>query len=719
MIPQTLRPSPPSACRVVLPLVIAFFFALASPARAQSSDDGEVLGGTGDSATVRGSRRGLERVSGAASTLGRQDLERMQPQTPQEALRALPGLYVRDEDGVGLRFNISLRGLDPTRSRRMVLLEDGMPTAINPYAEPDAYYNAPIDRMDHLEVARGTGVVLFGPQTLGGVLNQVTPSPTATPRWSLRAFGGTQGQWGGVARWSGPIGGPLSLVVSASHREGDGFRAMPYNVTDLWAKLRADLGRHRLTLRVNVYREDSHTTYLGLTRAQFAADPTQNFVPNDEMQLQRSGVGLTWEYGVSRDVRLRTIVYGYLTHRDWRRQLYDRGRATDVDYERVAGDGALYFRRTFRSNDRLYHVAGVEPRLYVRARTGPVRHAIEIGARALYERALPRVIFDEQDHNVPRSVFADETREGYALAAVAQDELHVGRFVTVTPALRIERYAARRDVRVVGGAASPASGTTSALELIPALTVAVGNDAVTGFAGVHRGWAPPRTSVAISGAGADAQLAAEESWNGELGVRAALGDWLRGEATAFLMDFENEVIPGSGAGAEATEYVNGGATRRFGVEAMGHCDLGRALGRPWSLYADVRYTWVDARFTGGDFTGHVVPYAPPHTLRTALGFDLPKWGLGAQVAWSYTASHFADRANEVEESEDGRSGLIPAYTNLDVTARYRHARTGLGVAVSARNLLGDVYVASRLPDGIFPGGFRTLLVSLRWDTPGS
>lgn len=694
-----------------------------APALGQPRNDGDVLSSDGDpdTATVRGSRRGLERVAGAVTTLDRRDLERMQPQTPQEALRALPGLYIRDEDGVGLRFNISLRGLDPTRSRRMVLLEDGMPTSINPYAEPDAYYNAPVDRMDHLEVARGAGVVLFGPQTLGGVLNQVTPSPTLTPRWTLRVFGGTPRQVGGFARWSGPIGGPLSLVVSASHREGEGFRAMPFNVTDLWAKLRAALGRHQLTLRVNAYREDSHTTYLGLTRAQFVADPRTNLVPADEMQLQRHGAGLTWEFAAARDVRVRTLAYAYSTHRDWRRQLYDRTRIDGVDYERTAGQepgGAIYFRPTFRSNDRQYSVVGVEPRVYVRARTGAVRHAIEVGARVLYERALPRVILDTQDPSVPRTLYADETREGLALAAVAQDELRVGRYVTVTPALRVERYAALRELRVTGGAPNVVDGSTSAWALIPALSVAVGNDALMGFVGFHRGWAPPRTSVAISGVGADAQLAAELSWNGELGVRTALGEWLRAEATAFLMDFENEIIPGSGAGAVTTEYINGGATRRFGVEAAAHVDLGRALARPWSLYADLRYTWVDARFTGGDFEGNVVPYAPPHTLRAALGFEVLKYGLGAQVGWSYTASHFADRANVAEESEDGRSGAIAAFQNLDLTVRYQHRGTGLGVALTARNLLDDVYVASRLPDGIFPGGFRTLMASLRWDTPG-
>ena len=100
-----------------------------------------------------------------------------------------------------------------------------------------------------------------------------------------------------------------------------------------------------------------------------------------------------------------------------------------------------------------------------------------------------------------------------------------------------------------------------------------------------------------------------------------------------------------------------------------NADLGRALGRRWSLYADVRY--VGRRALHRRRLQRQRGALRAAARATALGFDLPKWGLGAQVAWSY-GPHFADRAN-VEVRGRPLRGRIPAYANLDVTALPAHA----------------------------------------------
>ena len=53
-----------------------------------------------------------------------------------------------------------------------------------------------------------------------------------------------------------------------------------------------------------------------------------------------------------------------------------------------------------------------------------------------------------------------------------------------------------------------------------------------------------------------------------------------------------------------------------------------------------------------------------------------------------------------------------------VTARRvgLHSRSsGLGIAFALKNATNVVYIASRLNDGIVPGGFRQMMVTLRWD----
>ena len=70
----------------------------------------------------------------------------------------------------------------PDRSSKVLILEDGIPVALNPYGEPQLYYTPTIDRMESIEVLKGSGQILFGPQTIGGVINYITADPPKSSR---------------------------------------------------------------------------------------------------------------------------------------------------------------------------------------------------------------------------------------------------------------------------------------------------------------------------------------------------------------------------------------------------------------------------------------------------------------------------------------------------------------------------------------------------------
>ena len=134
---------------------------------------------------VIGSRPDLQKIPGSGYLVTEKDIARAQPFSVGEMLRRVPGVQVRDEPGGGNRLDISIRGLESGRSRRVLVLEDGIPVALNPYSEPDMYYAPPVERMRGIEVVKGSGSVLFGPQTTGGVINFLTlvpPSPSGPHR---------------------------------------------------------------------------------------------------------------------------------------------------------------------------------------------------------------------------------------------------------------------------------------------------------------------------------------------------------------------------------------------------------------------------------------------------------------------------------------------------------------------------------------------------------
>jgi Fe(3+) dicitrate transport protein len=673
----------------------------------------------------------LRRIPGAASVLTQRELQRTQPLTTNEALRRVPGVYVRDEEGMGLRPNISIRGLDPTRSRRVLLLEDGIPIALNPYSTPEAYYHPLIDRMESIEVIRGSGNIAYGPQTIGGVVNYVTPAPPRRETLSIQGLAGDRALFGAQASYGNTVGN-AGFLLNFTRRQGDGFRHMPFEVTDMFGKFVLRLGeRSDLTVRLGVYDEGSASTYLGLTQSMFETDPTQNPVPYDWFRVRRYNAALIHNFRISDNVRLRTRVYGYITTRDWHRQLYDREPIPGLAYARIVGNqniprGAIYLRDANRNNDRYFEVYGAEPRLQANWRVGPVRNELDAGVRVLAERALLRVEYGTSQAARTGMLDSEEQQDGVAVSGFAQNRVYLTRDLQITPGVRVESYHYARTIRMEAGRNVFVRGNGNSLALIPGVGASyhlpVRAVDLTTFAGMHVGYAPPRITSAISGSGLSHQLDAERSLNYEVGTRFNVGNWLRSEAALFAIDFQNEIVPCTMAGGrECTEYINGGASRYLGFEGMAQVDFGKLAQIPPNIYLMLRYTGVDARFTNGEYAGNFVPYAPPHNVMVSAGIDHPL-GFSAQATWLHVAQHYTDIENtpsaapdRVVGSPDGLVGPIPSYNTLDLTARYTHRRTGLGVSLSVKNALDQVYIATRLPDGIFPAGFRQIMVGLRWD----
>jgi Fe(3+) dicitrate transport protein len=671
--------------------------------------------------------RDLPRVASSVSVASRRDLRLQQPLSPNEALRRLPGVSVRDEDGLGLRPNISVRGLDGTRSRRVLLLEDGVPISLNPYGEPDAYYITPIERVDRVELIRGSGAILYGPQTIGGVVNLLSPSVPRRPSVSASLVGGAPGYLSGHVM-GGLTVGTAGFLVSALRRQGTGFRAQGFEVTELMGKVRLELGAHDVNVRLAVYDEQSATTYLGLTETMFRQNPWQNPARYDHLSMRRYSAAVTHTVRLAPGWKLQNTLFGYTTDRVWHRQLYDRIETFNPNlvYERIVGcggdcatadpSGLIFLRNGNRNNDREYEVYAAQSRLEATVVAGPVRQEIDAGVRLLAERALRRVFFGSAGWSRTGELDSEEQADSLALSLFAQDRITLNGRWMFTPGVRFDYFPYSRNTRRVGGADVFRRGASVSAPLIAGASFGYTLPWLTAFGGVHMGYAPPRVTVAIDpNTALDRMLDAERSVNYELGARVQREQWLRLEATAFAIDFANEIIAGSYAGGSPrSEFVNGGRSRYLGVEGSFMLDVGKALRRPFSAFLDVRATGVDARLLGGVTDGNLVPYAVPFTGTASLGYEHAS-GVSAMLTGTIVSRHYSDRENTEVPTSNGLAGPIPTYGTLDVAARYTHRATGLGATVTVKNLNNQPWIASRLPEGIFPAGFTQVLVGLRWD----
>jgi len=668
----------------------------------------------------------LRAIPGSVEAVTREELRAAHAVDGNQVLRRVAGLTVREDSGpVGMRLNIGVRGLNPDRSRQVLVLEDGVPLALAPYGEPEMYYSPPIERMDRIEVVKGSGSILFGPQTIGGVINFVTPDPPSTPRGSLDLTGGQYGLFVGQGSFGTTVG-QTGLFVSALRKQGDGMRDFAYGINDLTVKLtRALTGTQALSVKLNAYDEGSNSTYLGLTQAQFDADPTQNAVPDDRLDVRRMFGSVHHRAVISPRTVLSTTAYAYDTTRNWRRQDFDRSRVANRAYVGVSGDpavagGAIFLRSTSGSRDRRFLVSGVESRLMTGRQWLGRSHAIEAGARYLFERARDQHVNWSAVIGGTSLVRDDERRPAHAVAAFVQDRISLTPRLTVTPGVRLERYAYTRDIMRTRVGGVPTDVSIRQSDVVTSWVPGVGvtfqlTPAATLFGGAHRGFAPPRVKDAITSRGTSLQLDAEQSWNYEAGLRWQPLAGLSASATAFRLDFANQIIPAAQSGGATTTLVNGGETLHQGLEMSGGLDWGAAGTGLRGLVTDLRYTWLPvARFESGIYAGNRLPYAAAHAL-TAIVALRDVRGVGVQVDWTLTGDQFGDNAETVVGRPDGTIGLVPGYGLFNVAVDYRWVvgKQVLTPFASLKNATDRLYIASRAPEGIQPGPFRQLIVGLR------
>ncbi|MDP2310404.1 MAG: sterol desaturase family protein, partial [Pseudomonadota bacterium] len=270
-------------------------------------------------------------VGGAAHEVDAETLERYEHDDIQRVLARVPGVYVRGEDGFGLRPNIGMRGANSDRSAKITLLEDGVPLSPAPYAAPAAYYFPLTTRLVGVEVFKGPASIAHGPQTIGGAVNLLTRRVPTRLDGALDAAAGAYSTlkvhgWGGTG---GPRGGVLlegSHLSSGGFKELDGGGPTGFERQDLLAKARLNFdaigdgeGENALELKLGYGREHSYETYLGLSQEDFLETPYRRYAASqaDEMRWQHTQESLTWELSAAKRFTLRTVAYHCWLDRSW------------------------------------------------------------------------------------------------------------------------------------------------------------------------------------------------------------------------------------------------------------------------------------------------------------------------------------------------------------------------------------------------------------------
>jgi len=231
-----------------------------------------------------------------------------------ESLAAVPGLLARDRQNYAQDVQISVRGFGARSTfgvRGVRLYVDGIPATL-----PDGQgqvSNVDLGSAGRIEVLRGPFSALYG-NSAGGVIQVFTEDGSGPPTVGFGMAAGSDGALRLSSKVSGSQGA-FGYVGSISRFTSDGYRdhsAVQREIGNLKFTLATDESS-KLTLVANSVNLPKAQDPLGLTRAQFEADP-RSVDPSatafdTRKNVNQTQVGAVYERQVDGTNALRLLAY--------------------------------------------------------------------------------------------------------------------------------------------------------------------------------------------------------------------------------------------------------------------------------------------------------------------------------------------------------------------------------------------------------------------------
>jgi len=681
-----------------------------------------------DKMLIIGTSEDAKQLAGSGAVIDSEQMEVEVASDINQLLKTVPGVYILEEEGSGLRPNIGIRGATSERSEKITLLEDGVMIAPAPYSNPAAYYFPTILRMSSIEVLKGAPLLRYGPQTTGGVVNMLsTPIPqeySGEANFSTGSFnssdlhayyGGTEDQWG----W----------LLEAVERNSDGFKEIDrsnrdsgYNISDYVAKLRweSDQGpKQSALLKLQRSDEISNSTYVGLTDNDFAANPNRRYGLSsiDQMVNDHTGIQFVYSRELSESVNATATLYQNKFNRNWFKlsgsgSLIDDANNGDATAQGIL-DGAIDTTGlSYKNNNRAYESSGIEVNFDVDMGL----HRLAIGTR-LHEDEMDRFqpvdVYDQINGSlVFQSVTAptgsnNRIEKADATTLWITDDWLASEKLNVNLSLRYEDIESSR-VQYADETRTAVNSTRAnqTSEVLPGASFTyMLNDSWQLLAGVHKGFSP-------LGGGATEQEEPETSTNWEFGGRYN-NDGLFVEAIAFYSDFSDKTENCS-VGSPCSDGATSGTFQTGEAVVSG---LETQLGTEWkgdefNVPLSIAYTFTQAEIssdnpTNGLLDGDLLKDVPENTFSTRLGVE-------HSSGWNnYAVAKYVDEMCVAVGCN--RSASPQAKTNalfvVDYISRYSLDKNA-NVYFKVENLFDEQKIVARSPDGARPNKPRSVMLGM-------
>ncbi|MCM0219787.1 MULTISPECIES: TonB-dependent receptor family protein [Bacteroides] len=687
---------------------------------------------------ILGSKFKARNRTGSAYYISPEEIRKLGYTDINRMLKAVPGVNMYEEDGFGLRPNISLRGTKAERSERISIMEDGVLAAPAPYSAPAAYYFPNVARMEAIEVLKGSSQVQYGPFTTGGAINLVsTPIPNNFSGKANISYGSKN-----TFKSHAAIGSNwkhFGYMVEYLRYQSDGFKryedyaAEGFKRNDIIAKMvvKTDKVRgvnHALELKFGYAGENSDETYVGLSADDFKKTPFLRYAGSqmDKLKTDHQQWVATYLLTFSNKLKVTTNAYYNYFHRNWYKLNDVRAGITSKEKISVADvlidpeTNIRYFdiltgktdregeALLVRANNRTYRSRGIQTRAEYRFNVKEFFFDLEFGLRyhadeedrfqwddSYSMKNKKMVLFMEGIHGTN----ANRVTSANALASYLLAKLRYNVW-TITAGLRYEdidllkKDYTKEDLARSGKVRIETPNHARVLipgigvhyQLLPAASV---------FFGVHKGFAPPS---------AELYQKPESSVNMELGTRVSIGKF-KAELIGFYNNYSNMLgsdLAASG-GSGTLEQFNVGEARVKGAEFLvQYQPLPHTCSLRLPLQLSYTYTDTEMRNSfeshswGNVVRGDEIPYIFKHALNMQLGIEY-KW-FYANIGARYNS----DMRTSPGQGTIAEREKVPANLILDASVNVL-VNKYLMLRLNAINLTNRVYLTSRHPAGLRAG----------------
>lgn len=676
--------------------------------------------------------------TGSAYYLSPKELQKFSFTDINRALRTVPGVSIYEEDGFGLRPNISLRGTSPERSSKITLMEDGVLIAPAPYSASAAYYFPTIARMEAVEVLKGSSQVQYGPSTTGGAINMISSQIPSEFGGKIRT---SYGRFNSNQLHTKIGGGNKNFgyLLEYLNYGSDGFKTLPsgkktgFHKNDVLAKFKVNLFpsatiKQALDFKFQYSDEIGNETYLGLSDEDFKTNPFSRYAAsnNDKMTANHAQYSLSHSIEFAKNIRVTTTAYQNNFARNWYKLSAITFNGDKQSISNVLEDPSAFSNHfsilngsinteadalSIKANNRKYYARGIQTKLDYHWYKGNTFHDLEIGMRLHYD-AEDRFQWVDKYSISDAGSFALTTAgvpgtnanriaSAKAFASYITYKLKYNHW-TFTPGIRYENITLQRedfgknDIKRTG--VNLATRENAVAIFIPGMgaNYKFHND-FSWFGGIHKGFSPPGNQ--------DGQKP-EESINYELGTRFNIGK-LKGEFVGFFNDYSNLLGSDLAAtgGTGSLELFNAGEVNVNGIEVLLNYNFASKTSK-FSLPISFGYTFTNSEFQnsfgsadglwGTITTGGEMPYIPKHQFNTSLSLEHARYEVHLNGRFN---GEFRTQAGTgtISNNEKVASNFI-----VDMSVKY-FVNKKLSLTANVINLLNNTYAVSRVPSGLRPG----------------